>query len=355
MNTNITNNKFLAEIYEQPAALKETLDFYVDGEGKDNLLEAMRCLKESKSASVIFTGMGSSFFISNIASQILSSYGIAAQAINAGELIHYQLPAITPDTLLICISQSGESFEIKKILEKLPLGVSCIGICNEADSTLARQSRILLLSKAGKEYMTSTKTFTSTAMVAIILSLALAGGWTTDRISRSGMIIKAVEHLISNHSAWLPRVMEVLRNAGFIQLLGRGPSMAAVQQGALMFMEGARIPASALYSGEFRHGPMEMVKKGFLAIILAPDGETHSQHLKLADDIIHFGGKVILLSNIEPETSSKVVFIHTPCSDESFFSIPAIIPLQFMVNQFAIEKGSIPGEFIRGAKVTTNE
>jgi glutamine---fructose-6-phosphate transaminase (isomerizing) len=349
-------NKFLAEIYEQPDALRNTLNFYLQGDGKDLLSRAAQHWKNNQFERILFTGMGSSFFISAAASTILNNCGIPAQAVNAGELIHYHYPALTPRTMLVCISQSGESYEIKKILEKPGDHNSCIGICNEPDSTLAKNASLVLLSKAGKEYMTSTKTFTSTALVAILFSLALADQWTNTRVSGIRSVIKSVDDIIGNHTFWLSQAMVLLRNAGYIQLVGRGPSMAAVEQGALMFMEGAHIPASALFSGEFRHGPMELVKAGFLVIIFAPEGETYTQHVKLAEDIHRFGGKIIFLSNKKPAIlPSEVIFIQIPCTDEYLFSIPAIIPLQFMVNQLAVDNGLIPGEFTKGAKVTDIE
>jgi glutamine---fructose-6-phosphate transaminase (isomerizing) len=356
MINGMINNRFLDEINEQPQALRDTLDFYLEGEGKKRLSEAVQHWNPKKNQRIIFTGMGSSFFISSLASTILNCHGIPAQAINAGELIHYQFPVIVPGTLLICISQSGESYEIIRILEKRSEEVTCIGICNEPDSTLAKCSNVTLISMAGKEFMTSTKTFSSTALVAIIFSICLAGQWKPETIARIELIVDAVKYLIKSHSQWLPPVMELLRKVNYVQLVARGPSMAAAQQGALMFMEGARNPASALYSGEFRHGPMELVQDGFLAIILAPEGETYHSHLKLAEDIIHFGGRVIILSNKDPEAIPEGMFcLNIPCEQEYFFSIPAIIPLQFMVNQCAWEKGSIPGEFIRGSKVTRIE
>jgi glutamine---fructose-6-phosphate transaminase (isomerizing) len=356
MNVTLDSNKFLAEINEQPRALRDTLDYYVNGEGKARLTEVLQYLTQTKAGRIIFTGMGSSYFISGMASTILNSLGIPAQAINSGELIHYQYPLLIPDTLLICISQSGESYEMIRILEKHSHQVTCIGICNETGSTLAGQSRVVLLSKAGLELMTSTKTFTATALVAIIFSLSLAGKWNGEAASRVSRIIDSVENLIETHFKWLPPFMELLGDLQYIQLVSRGPSMAAAQQGALMFMEGARNPASALLSGEFRHGPMELVKEGFRAIILAPDGETYAAHVKLAEDIIRFGGRVIFLSNKEPGVvPDGMCYLNIPCADEYFFSIPAIIPLQFIVNQCAMEKGSVPGEFVRGAKVTKIE
>ena len=123
-----------------------------------------------------------------------------------------------------------------------------------------------------------------------------------------------------------------------------------------MFREGARTPAAGTFGGEFRHGPMEMVKEGFTAIVLGPDGVSFKQSVSLARDILKFGGKVIFISNRNPDIgSSSVYFINVPCSDEHLFPIPAIVPLQFMVNHWAESQGNEPGDFIRGAKVTTSE
>jgi len=352
----MSGNRFLSEIHEQPLALQETLDFYQEGEGCDRLSRAIREWKDRHFDRIIFTGMGSSFFISNTASVILNSYGIQAVSVNTGELIHYHFPVITPRTMMVCVSQSGESFEIVRLLEKLAGGIYCIGISNEPESTLARHCHLLLPSKAGKEYMTSTKTFTSSAMVAVMLALALTDQWTSENVSAVRSMIETVGDLIHKHAGWLPDSVNIIEKTDFIQLLGRGPSMAAVQQGALMFMEGARRPASALFSGEFRHGPMELINEKILAIILAPGGDTYLQHVKLAEDIHRFGGHVIFLSNQGLHSLPKeTLHIPVPCADEFFFCIPAIIPLQLMVNEWAVSKGCVPGAFIRGAKVTTIE
>ena len=349
-------NRFLAEIHEQPVAMRDTLDFYLRGDGSKPLSQAVHEWKDRHFDRIIFTGMGSSFFVSNTAAAILNSHGIQAMHINTGELIHYYFPLVTPRTLMVCISQSGESFEIVKLLEKLAGGIYCIGISNEPESTLARHCKVLLLSQAGKEYMTSTKSFTSTALVAIMFALAIAEQWTSIKVSGVRSMIETVENLIQISSSFLPGAMDLLGKSGFVQLLGRGPSMATAQQGALMFLEGARRPASALFSGEFRHGPMELVNEGFRAIILAPDGETYLQHVKLAQDISSFGGSVIFISNNDPRLlSDRIMFIPVECPEECLFPIPACIPIQFMINECAIGKGYIPGEFIRGSKVTTIE
>jgi glucosamine--fructose-6-phosphate aminotransferase (isomerizing) len=349
-------NKFLAEIHEQPGALRKTLAYYTDGKGREILERIIMIWQRNKYSRIVFTGMGSSFFVSYAASCLLSQYGIISTAVNAGELIHYHFSQLKTDTLLVCISQSGESFEVVRILEKLPAGIACIGISNEENSTLIKKAAAHLLCKAGKEEMTSTKTYVSTCLVLYIFSLALAGKWDPAQIAGIENAIVQVDSLIKNTDTWLNPALRLLDHCAFIQIVGRGSSYATAQQGALMFMEGARNPSSASLGGEFRHGPMEMVKKGFRAIVFAPRGETYEQSLRLAEDMVKYEGMVILITNSPQEVNnSSVLSIHIPCLDEYLFIIPAIVPLQLIVNEWAMADGNEPGNFTRGAKITTAE
>ena len=163
-------NKFLNEIFDQPRALENTLDYYLTGEGQESLEKLLSVWKKGSFKQVLFTGMGSSFFAPYTATCQLSDSGIPSLSLNAGELLHYHLPLISPEVLLTCISQSGESFEVVKIIEKLNKKITYIGISNEEKSTLALNSPIKLLTRAGREEMTSTKTYVSTLLVLSIFT-----------------------------------------------------------------------------------------------------------------------------------------------------------------------------------------
>jgi glucosamine--fructose-6-phosphate aminotransferase (isomerizing) len=349
-------NKFLKEIFEQPQVLEDTLNYYLKGEGRTELDKVSEIWEKGKFNEVIFTGMGSSFFAPHTAQCFLSKYGIGSKIINAGELLHYHLPLLRDSSIITCISQSGESYEIVKILEKIPAGQTCVGITNEEDSTLAKKSTVTLLSRAGREEMTSTKSYVSTLLVLSIYTNILTNRWKAGLMPDLNSSIEAVRELIDNKDMWLAPAMDVLGHPPFVQIIGRGPSYSSVLQAALMIMEAARNPAAGIYGGEFRHGPMEMANKKFRAIILAPLGATYNQGIKLAEDIISFGGKVVLITNSLATFSKPDIYaIRIPCGDEFLFPIPAIIPLQFIVNQWAVDEGHEPGNFTMGAKVTVTE
>ncbi len=349
-------NKFLQEIEEQPQALKETLYCYTEGKGKKTLDQVVALWQSGKYDKIIFTGMGSSYFISYAATCLLNGSEIKSFAINAGELLHYQFPLLDQSTLLVCISQSGESYEIVKILEKLSPEVTVVAICNEADSTLAKKAQVSLLSKAGKEEMTSTKTFISTYLVTYLLSLAFTAKFNDSSVAEIEATIQAVTGLLDNCDQWLTGAVKTIAHAPFVQLVGRGPVFASVQQSALMLMEATRNPASALLGGEFRHGPMEMIKSGSRVVVFAPSGTTYDQSISATRDVLKFGGNVLLITDQVPAIKDDNLFpILIPHTNESLFAITSIIPMQLIVNQWSIEEENMPGDFTRGAKVTSIE
>ncbi|RHJ90246.1 SIS domain-containing protein [Parabacteroides bouchesdurhonensis] len=346
-------SKFLKEIEEQPNALSDTWDYYDEKEGEDALNTVTGLWNSGDYDKIIFTGMGSSWFISQAASSMLSARGIPALAINAGELLHCQYPIINKKCLLVCISQSGESYEIVHLLKKVEQDVKIIAICNDEQSSLVRMAGYVLPCKAGCEEMTSTKTFVSCYLVAYLLVKALADELVLDVEE----VIGAIGNMILTCPKWLPIAIDVLNSSSSILLIGRGSAFAAACQGALMFMEAAKTPALAIRGDEFRHGPLEMVKKGFVAIVFShSQSGTYKQSLTLIKDILKYGGKVIFItdrfSDIE---NSRLYEFGCSCGRDELFVIQSIIPVQLMVNAWAVSKGIVPGEFTHALKVTNIE
>lgn len=249
-------NKFLEEIQEQPEALKQTFCYYRSEEGKKSFKTVCALWKSGEYDRIVFTGMGSSYFISQAAATMISSASIPASAINAGELLHFQSPSLTERTLLIAVSQSGESYEVIELLKKQRrLPITVIGITNESGSSLAVMATHCLLCKAGKEEMTSTKTFITTYLAVYLLAESLKRHEVNEEALDG--IIREVERQLAERDTYLSRSLTFLKGHSFVQVIGRGTVFAAVAQTALMFMEATKIPASALLGGEFRHGPLE--------------------------------------------------------------------------------------------------
>lgn len=349
-------NKFLIEILEQPEALKKTLNYYIHSDGE----KAIKSIKEAYQSTVfeqiIFTGMGSSNFTSIAASTLFNTLGIPAFAVNSSELLHYNLDLLKKKTMLICFSQSGESYEIIELLKRIPESVYTVGITNEEKSTLAKQSNISLFSKAGKEEMTSTKSYVSTTLVSYILGWSLAEVWNSEKVKTIQNMIDGFNIKLANYSEWIDEAIKFMGKLPALTIIARGTGISTAMQSGLMFMETTKIPAFGILGGEFRHGPMEMVQEEFKSILFASEGRTISQSLKMAEDIAKYGGKVLLITNSTKAPQHKNI-LHIPISEknEFLFSIQSIIPVQLFIDSYTKQRGYEAGSFSHGAKVTEVE
>ena len=336
-------NAFLQEMAGQPAALLATAaEFSAAGAAR----RAAQMWESGAFSRIILTGMGSSDFIAGSGAALLQGVGLSATAVNAGELLHYG--AFPEDVLWICISQSGESYEIVQLLPHLG---RVIAITNEEDSTLGRRADVLLLTRAGKEEMTSTKTFVTSWQAMVTLADEFGG---RSRQRDWNAVAEAVEGALRLD---VSPAIDLIGNAPFMQVVGRGPAIAAARQSALMWMEAAGMPASAMCGGNFRHGPLEMVRNGLAVTVLSHStGATWTQSLNLARDILRYGGKVVMVSDRPAGIHSENLcnFI-VPCPEEVLCPVTTVIPVQRMVNDWAEARGMTPGSFSHGAKVTVTE
>lgn len=350
--------RFLQEILQQPEAVLATAEYYTGNCGRESLAMFAEAVKSTK--RIVATGMGSSYFLSGALQTFLSRHGIAVTVINAGELLNYQLDVITPDTLLVAISQSGESYEtvnVVKRLDAMSIKPRVAVITNEPASTLGRRADILLPTFAGDEEKTSTKTFITGFQIIYMISQFLGGNSSDISIWRQ--VAGEIEQVLDTRDNILSGMLDALGSASYVQFVARGTSLASASQSALMVMEASHTPSQALAGGEFRHGPLEMVGEGFIAVVIAHSASpTFEQTRRLVADILRFGGRVVLVTDnckaLDAVENLTVVAVNT--YDADLFAITGIIPVQLAVEAWArIEKGIEPGVFSHGAKVTVIE
>lgn len=354
MNSSYMKNKFLEEIEEQPQALHNTISYYKDGEGSGILSHVSELWHSGKYDKLILTGMGSSYFISQSTASMLAAQGVPAFALSASELLHYQLPIVRSNALLVCISQSGESYEVVQLIQQLPAGITMVAICNEKESSLATRADYTLLSVAGKELMTSTKTFTSSMLVAYLLVHAIIGDQAQTLISS---LPDATSRILEESDVVMENVRPFFEDCQSLLFIGRGTDIAVALQSALMFMEATNTFASAMLGGEFRHGPLEMVAKNFRGVVFSNShSETYPAMVRLVDNILKFEGKVIFVTDKKTGIRHDNLFeIEIKGEDPDIWSILSVIPIQMMVIDWAKIKGMTPGDFSHGGKVTVIE
>ena len=149
----------MEEVLDQPRALADVRKYYTSPGAIP--FSTLRRVVTHWPPTVVFTGMGSSLFAAYPAQAFLTSVGIRALVWETAELLHHHLRILKPDTLLVIVSQSGETVEVTRLLEHLPKRVGVLGVVNVESSTLGRRANVLLPMLAGRQKSVSTRTYTT--------------------------------------------------------------------------------------------------------------------------------------------------------------------------------------------------
>lgn len=307
----------------------------------------LRDINIEKIDKLIFTGMGSSLFASYPAMFYLNKYGVTSLSIPANMLIYYYRHLVTENTLLILVSQSGESIEIKELLDIFSDHSLKIGITNTPDSTLSKMGKRVLYLNAGEEKATTSKTYINTLSIL----LAIAEVFLKKRNFNFKNVANAIEIYLQEEDRLVNVFYPYFLGTDHITFLGRGPSLSTVYQGSLITKEAAHFYAEGLDTQDFRHGPLDMVTQGFKAIIFSPydNKEAFEKDIVLAKKIISQRGTLLFVTNKKINEGFPVFEI------EEFepYLLPffEIIPLQFMSCKIAWAKGMEPGVLSNTGKV----
>jgi glucosamine--fructose-6-phosphate aminotransferase (isomerizing) len=340
-------SSYLGDILEQPAALHSTLE---ELKNMASLSSFARELTTGKYQRVILTGMGSSYHALYPLVLRLIERGLCAQTLETSELIHHAAALIEPRTLIVAVSQSGESAETVRLLEGAHQKTAVIGITNTPDSTLARQATAAVFTRAGQETSVSCKTYLATLAALCWLGDQLLG---EPSLNQHSLLLNAPE-LVSRYLANWQRHVDILtrRLSGIrnLFLVGRGISLAAAGTGALIIKESARFPAEGMSSASFRHGPFEMVAPHVLVAAFAGSGETLALNIRLVEDIITAGGQAEVIQEGRTENPFDL-----PGSSIPLLPILEILPAQMISLALARIQGIEPGKFDHIRKVTTAE
>ncbi|MEW6753522.1 MAG: SIS domain-containing protein [Candidatus Latescibacterota bacterium] len=341
---------FLDEVYAQPGALCALLADY-RGARRPALEGA---LAAAGGGPLLFAGMGSSHFAALAVQARLAAGGVRAQAWEAGELLHYHAACCTPETVLVAVSQSGESAETLRAAQTLTRRRCLISVSNEPNSGLGRAGDVVLPLCAGAESSISTKTYSNTLALLHLLVEGLAG---QDVQAAAAALETAAGdmHDVLQRQDDVEGAADFLSGAGFLYFVARGPALAAAHQGALTFNEGARLPATALPGGTFRHGPFELIGPDFAAVFLAPRGRTGELTTVMAQEVAGAGGRVLLLTDGDAEPTRGLHVLPLPARGEDLFALQACVPLELLLYHVARQRGLEAGIFRCITKVTRRE
>ncbi|MEK7476580.1 MAG: SIS domain-containing protein [Candidatus Coatesbacteria bacterium] len=344
---------FEREALTQPEALGRLLAAYG---GPDSPLRRLDPLLASGPRSVMFIGMGSSLCASLPAAYMLSLRGLPAHAVDAGEYLYYRLDRPRDAFLPVLVSQSGESPEVKCIVDGWKGTVPFVAITNDEASSLAKSAAAVLPLLAGAEASTTNKTYTNTIAAAILMASRLGGLDLAGALASFAPIPDAMTALFRDWRATVEPLADFLCEPPHVDFVGRGPSLATVQQGTLILRELCHIRAAGHTGAGFRHGLVPSMKRGGELIAFAPAGVTDALTIGITQDVVAIGGKVILATNrdVTPGPRLKVWRLpNLPGVAELHMPVLEILLIEMLGIVIAERRGLDPGEGI--PKITPKE
>jgi glucosamine--fructose-6-phosphate aminotransferase (isomerizing) len=348
---------FLAEIADVPAALRRAAACL---EAHRRRLDGLA--RAARGRALVFTGMGSSYDACYPAVTRLAAAGHTALMLDAAELLHFRRAILGPSTLLVAVSQSGESAEVVRLVEALREARHrpyVVAVTNGATNTLAGLADLVLDTCAGEETGPSTMTFAG-ALVVLAAAAAVIGGDDPQDVARrvaaeAGRTALVVQRLLEDQL--LPdRLAAWLGDRRTVVILGRGPARAAAEMGALTLKEAAGIAVESLQTAQFRHGPLELAGPDLAAIVIATEPETLDLDLSLADELVGTGAGVLLVVEGAPsEDVPGAMLVDVGGVGGPLASAASIVPVQLLAWRLAVVLGRRPGAYTRASKVTTVE
>ena len=336
----------LKEIYEQPQAIANTLEGRLFN-GQLNL-EALGDLSGIEQVQIIacgtsyHAGMTARYWIEDIA-------GVACNIEIASEF-RYRKSVVRPNSLLVTISQSGETADTLAALRLgKELGFSkTLTVCNVPGSSLVRESAMALMTRAGAEIgVASTKAFTTQLVALLLLTAALGRGRDMDKASEQriadaltslpGLIDKA---LLMN--ADIQKLAEHFAEKHHALFLGRGDQYPIAMEGALKLKEISYIHAEAYAAGELKHGPLALIDAEMPIVVVAPANDLVEKLKSNIEEVRARGGELYVFADeaaeISPQANMQVMAV--PHCDDIIAPVLYTLPLQLLSYHVAIIKGT---------------
>src|SRR5688572_13359611 len=342
----------LKEIHEQPLAVANTLqERAVNG----RLLEAAfgpaatEVFKRTQHVHIV--ACGTSFHAGSVARYFIEQICKLPCTVEIASEYRYRSPVVLPNSLFVTISQSGETADTLAALRLAKQGgyLSTLAICNVPESSIVRESQLVMLTRAGPEIgVASTKAFTTQLAALGMLFVALAKHHGADAERERGLVTRLIElpSLIDKTLALDPVIEELAKRFAdkhHALFLGRGVLHPIAMEGALKLKEISYIHAEAYPAGELKHGPLALVDADMPVVTVAPNNDLLEKLKSNLMEVRARGGELIVFA--DPESgiveSEGVTVIHMP-RHVTYFQAPVVytIPLQLLAYHVAILKGT---------------
>lgn len=339
----------LKEINEQPRVLEQILNQRIQKEGIR--FEELRIPDGALARinNIIIVACGTAYHAGLCGKYILEELCRIPVSVDLASEFRYRSPLVNKNTLVIAISQSGETADtLAAAKEAQERGALLLAVCNVLGSSLTRQADGVIYNHAGPEIgVASTKAYTAQLAILYLIALYLAG---LKKTLTSAQINKLLEILKA-----CPRLQErVLKNArtikslarrhshfGSFLFLGRHINFPSALEGALKLKEISYIPAEGYAAGEMKHGPIALIDEYRAVVCIAPGSKIYDKMASNIQEIRSRRGNLLIIAsegdNKIKELASEVIYI--PKIDEFFSPLLVALPLQLLAYHIAVKRG----------------
>jgi glutamine---fructose-6-phosphate transaminase (isomerizing) len=340
----------LKEIHEQPQAIADTLRGRVDELGLVRLRELEVPDQMLRMVDKVFViACGTSYHAALMAKYAIERWTRLPVEIDIASEFRYRDPVLDGRSLVIGISQSGETVDtLAAIRYARAQGSVVIGVSNVVDSALARESDAVLYTRAGPEIgVAATKTFTTQLVALQLLGLHLA------RV-RGSLDNGTIEHLVSELMGLPERVAKVLTLDDTIRgyaeewadvrdyfFLGRSGDFPVAMEGALKLKEIAYVRAEGYPAGEMKHGPIALIEPGVVVVGVATDTHIRAKTLSNMEEMRARGATIFMVVEEGDEASAAVAdrVVAVPQAPDLICTVTAVVPLQLLAYHVATARG----------------
>ena len=323
----------LKEIHEQPVIVEKA-----GTQNLDRVKEFCNIVRNSR--TVFLTGSGTSYHCALIAKHLLSNFAkIHAETMVSSEF-QYTLDGIDNTSVLLAISQSGETADVLQAVKAAKhMGARILSIVNIPTSSLARISDWFLLIECGPEVgVAATKSFTAQLSLIYTIVDRLCNGclsFEADKAFLGGALREILDTEIE-----IRRIAERLRDATDIYIIGRSIHYPIALEGALKLKELAYIHAEGMTAGELKHGPLALIERNSYVIIINPNDTTSNDNIATAHEIKARGATIIGISDRPNDVYD--IFIKIPSVKSIIYPIIEVLPFQILAYYLALAKNADP-------------
>lgn len=342
----------LKEIYEQPNVVRNTMSGRVDAEkilGDIFTAKGEKLFQQVEQIQIV--ACGTSYHAGMVAKYWIENYTNVQCLVEVASEYRYRKVVVRPNTLLVTITQSGETADTLAALRmsKQQGYLASISVCNVAQSSMVRESDYTILTEAGPEIgVASTKAFTTQLVALLLFCVHLAK-------HRGDMNQTAIEAVLESLQALPVHIEQVLALNKIIEktseqfvdkshalFLGRGIMYPVALEGALKLKEISYIHAEAYPAGELKHGPLALVDDNMPVVAVAPNDELLEKLKSNLEEVHARGGKLFVFAdkNTRFVESAGLTVIHLPTVPEVLAPIVYTLPLQLLSYHVAVMKGT---------------